>query len=56
MNKSRTWVMANDYLAQTGDILYQLEVKKREPDRFLLIAIFRILYFLLERWVKEHDT
>lgn len=56
MNKSMKWVQANDYLNQVEDILYQLEVKKREPlDRFLIIAIFRILYFLLSQWVKEHD-
>ena len=55
-NKSRTWVKANDYLTQVGDILYQLEVKKRDAlDRFLIIALFRIVYFLLERWIKEHD-
>lgn len=55
MNKSRTWVQANDYLTQVGDILYQLEIKKREVDRYLFIAAFRVLYFLLERWIKEHD-
>lgn len=56
MNKSKTWVRANDYLNQIGDILYQLEVKKRNAlDGFLIIAIFRVLYFLLENWIKEHD-
>ena len=56
MNKSMKWVQANDYLNQVEDILYQLEVKKREPlDKFLIVAIFRILYFLLSQWVKEHD-
>lgn len=56
MNKSKTWVRANDYLNQIGDILYQLEVKKRNAlDDFLIIAIFRVLYFLLENWIKEHD-
>lgn len=55
-NKSRTWVTANDYLTQVGDILYQLEIKKRDAlDRFLIIALFRVVYFLLERWIKEHD-
>ena len=56
IKNDRAWVTANDYLTQVGDILYQLEIKKRDAlDRFLIIALFRIVYFLLERWIKEHD-
>lgn len=42
------------YLEQLEDLLYRMETGKTSKNT--TIALARVCYFLLERWVREHEV